>query len=66
MIIRVTSSKIFSGVNEISDLLLFVSYFASQSEEIKFGNYSTFVMCVVEINTFWLDVRYPQQAILQK
>jgi len=25
--------------SEISDLLLFLSYFASQNKEIKFGNY---------------------------
>jgi len=32
--------------NEISDLLLFVSYFASQSKGIKFGNYFFDVHCV--------------------
>jgi len=31
--------------SEISDLLLFVSYFASQNEEIKFGNYFFDVCC---------------------
>jgi len=31
--------------SEISDLLLFVCYFASQNKEIKFGNY--FLMCGV-------------------
>ena len=30
--------------SEISDLLLFVSYFASQSQGIKFGDY--FLMCL--------------------
>jgi len=43
------SSEI-SELCEISDLLLFVSSFASQSEGIKFGNY--FLMCVAEIRTF--------------
>jgi len=38
------SSEI-SDLCEISDLLLFFSYFASQNEEIKSGNY--FFMCVV-------------------
>jgi len=33
-----TSSEI-SHLCEISDLLLFVCYFASQNEEMKFGNY---------------------------
>ena len=48
--------------SEISDLLLFVSYFASQNKEMKFGNH--FLMCVVQIKTYWLDVRYPQQAVV--
>jgi len=47
-------------LGEISDLLLFVCYFVSQNKEIKFGNY--FLMWVVKIKTFWLDVRYPQHA----
>jgi len=34
-----------SNLCEISDLLFFVSYFASQSKGIKFGDY--FLMCVV-------------------
>jgi len=51
----------FAVSSEISDLLLLVCYFASQNIEIKCGN--CFLMCVVEIKTFWLDVRYPQQAI---
>ena len=53
------SSEI-SDLCEISDLFLFVSYFASQNKEIKFDNY--FLTCI----TFWLDVRYPQQAIVQE
>jgi len=32
---------------EISDLLLFVRYFASQSEGIKFGIYLLYVCCVI-------------------
>jgi len=32
--------------SEISDLLLFVSYFTSQSEGIKFGDYFFDVCCV--------------------
>ena len=50
--------------SKISNLLFFVSYFASQSKGIKFGDY--FLMCVVWIKTFWLDVRYPQQATLRE
>jgi len=38
------SSEI-SDLCEISDLLLFLSYFASHDKEIKFGNY--FLICVV-------------------
>jgi len=34
------------GSSEISDLLLFISYFASQNKGIKFGNYF-FDMCCV-------------------
>jgi len=34
-----------SDLREISDLLLFVSYFASESEEINFGNYFFDVCC---------------------
>jgi len=34
-----------SHAREISDLLFFVSYFASQSKGMKFGDY--FLMCVV-------------------
>ena len=41
-------SNVISELCEISDLLLFVSYFASQSEEIKFGNYFFDVCCSVE------------------
>jgi len=39
------SSEI-SDLCEISDLLFFVSYFASQSKGIKFGNYFFDVCCV--------------------
>jgi len=35
---------------------MFVSCFASQTKGTKSGDY--FLMCVVEIKTFWLDVRY--------
>jgi len=38
------SSEI-SDLCEISDLFLFVSYFASQNKEIKFGNYFFDVCC---------------------
>jgi len=54
------SSEI-SDLCEIFDLLLFSSYFASHNKEIKSGNY--FLVCVVSIKTFLLDVWYPQQAI---
>jgi len=49
--------------SEISDLLLFVNYFASQSKGIKFG-VCFFDVCCVNYNvlTFWLKVRHPQQA----
>jgi len=43
--IRLPMSIKISDVCEISDLLLFVSYFASQNKEIKFGNYV--LMCAV-------------------
>jgi len=49
---------------EISDLLLFFSYFASQNKEIKSDNY--FLICVVSIKTFWLDIRFPEQAIARE
>ena len=38
-------SQLIPLSSEISDLLLFVSYFASRSEEIKFGNYFFDVCC---------------------
>jgi len=38
------SSEI-SDLCEISDLLLFVSYFAGQNKRIKFGNYFFDVCC---------------------
>jgi len=57
------SSEI-SNLWEISDLLLFFRYFTSQNKEIKFGNY--FLMCVCVVKIFWLDVRYPQQAIVRE
>jgi len=38
--------KFFPVSSEISDLYLFVSYFASQNKEIKFGNYFFDVCCV--------------------
>jgi len=44
------SAQALSMSSESSDLLLFVSYFASQSKEIKFGDY--FLMRVVQIKTF--------------
>jgi len=39
-------SSEFSDLCEISDLLFFVSYFASQSKGIKFGEYFFDVCCV--------------------
>jgi len=38
-------SSVISDLCEISDLILFVSYFASQNKEIKFGNYFSDVCC---------------------
>ena len=35
-----------AGSSEISDLLLFVSHFASQSKGMKFGDYVFDVCCV--------------------
>ena len=53
------SSEI-SDYCELSQLLLFVTYFASQGKGIKF---SDFFFDVSRVNkTFWLDIRYPQQA----
>jgi len=49
--------------SEISDLLLFFSYFASQNKKIKSGNY---FFDVVKIETFWSDARYQQQAIVRE
>jgi len=47
--------------SEIYDLLSFVNHFASQSKEIRFGDY----FFDVWIKPFWLGVRYPQQARLR-
>jgi len=61
--IRFPISRKISDLCKISDLLLFVSYFASQIRGIKFGNY--FLVCPVQIQTFWLvDDRFSQQAIV--
>jgi len=49
---------------EISDLLLFVSYFASQSKGIKFGDHFFDVYCVNK--TFSLDVKCPQAIVREK
>jgi len=57
-------SREISDLCEISDLLLIFSYFDSQNKEISLE--ITFLMCVVEIKIFWLDVRYPQQAIARE
>jgi len=57
------SSEI-SYLCEISDLLLFFSYFASQNNEIKSGNYF-FDVCRVNWS-IWLDVKYPQQAFARE
>ena len=48
----------------MSDLMLFVSYFSSLSKGIKFGDY--FFIYIVQIKTSWLDVRYPQQAVVRE
>jgi len=45
-----------SHLCEISDLLLFLSYFTAQNKKIKFDNYFFDVCCVIK--RFWLDVRY--------
>jgi len=39
-------SREISDLCEISDLLVFFSYFASQNKEIKSGNYFFYVCCV--------------------
>jgi len=57
------SSEI-SELCEISDLLFFVSYFSSQSKGIKFGDYFVDVCCVIK--SFWLDIRYSQQATVRE
>jgi len=51
-------------MSEISDLIFFVSNFASQSKRIKFGDYVFDVCCANK--TFWLDVRHPQQAVARE
>ena len=38
-----------SDLCDIYDLLLFVSYFASQSEGIKFGNHVFDVLCKLKL-----------------
>ena len=43
---RAPVSSEISDLCEISDLLLFLSYFASQNKEIKPGNYFFDVCCV--------------------
>jgi len=40
------NNRVFPVSSEIADLLLFVSYFASQSKGIKFGDYFFDVYCV--------------------
>ena len=57
------SSEI-SGLCEISDLILFVSYFASQRK-----NYSlvfSFLRVLCKLKHFWLDVRHPQQTTIRE
>jgi len=56
------SSEI-SDLCEISDLFLFDSYFASQSNEKKFC-VDCFDVCCLK-KTFWLDFRDPQQATVR-
>jgi len=60
----VPASSEISDRFEISDMLLFVSHFASQSEGQKFVDYF-FDVCFAN-QTFWLDIRYPQQATVQE
>jgi len=48
-------SKEISNLSEVSGQLLFVSYFASQSERINFGDLYFDVCC--ENKNFWLDTR---------
>jgi len=54
------NSKSENSMKVESRLILFASHFASQMKVVQFGNY--FLMCVVQIKTFWLDFKYPQQA----
>ena len=63
MICFLVSSEI-SDLCEISDLLLFLGYFASQNKEIKPGNYYFDVCCVNQ--HLWRDVRNPQQAVARE
>jgi len=44
--LSIISASEISDLCEISDLLLFFSYFASQNKEIKSGNYFSEVCCV--------------------
>ena len=44
--VSVVNNRVFPVSSEIADLLLFVSYFASQSKGIKFGDNFFDVYCV--------------------
>jgi len=44
--LSIISASEISDLCEISDLLLFFSYFVSQNKEIKSGNYFSEVCCV--------------------
>jgi len=53
------SSEI-SDLCEISDVLLFVCYFDSETNGLTLA--IAFLMCGVSFKTFWFTVRYPQQS----
>jgi len=63
LVVVLVSNEI-SDLCEISDLLLFFSYFASESKRTKFGNYFFDISCVNK--TFWLDAGHSQQATERK
>jgi len=58
---RKVKSTIVSS--EISDLYFLSIIVLLRAKEQSLA--ITFLMCVLQIKTFWLDVRYPQQLIVR-
>jgi len=55
------ASNEISDLCEISDLLLFVSYFPFRSKGIKFGDYSYDACCCANEN-FWVGCQIPRTS----